>query len=84
MRVTGGAAGGTTLRSPKSPGVRPTTDLVRAALFNILAAYTVEDSRVIDLFAGTGAIGIEVFIELGLKGVDRPFECVYLHRYVSA
>ena len=79
MRVTGGAAGGTTLRSPKSPGVRPTTDLVRAALFNILAAYTVEDSRVIDLFAGTGAIGIEAlsrgaahadFVEMDRRQVE--------------
>ena len=47
------------MRSPKSPGVRPTTDLVRTALFNILATYGVEDSRVVDLFAGTGALGIE-------------------------
>ena len=59
MRVTGGVARGTTLRSPRSRGVRPTTDLVRSALFNILAAYGVEDSRVADLFAGTGAVGIE-------------------------
>ena len=45
--------------SPKAPGVRPTTDRVRGALFNILARYGVEGSRVADLFAGTGSLGIE-------------------------
>lgn len=59
MRVTGGVAGGATLRSPKSPGVRPTTDRVRSALFNILAGYGLEDVRVVDLYAGTGSLGIE-------------------------
>ena len=39
--------------------MRPTTDRVRSALFNILARYGLEDSRVADLFAGTGALGIE-------------------------
>ena len=79
MRVTGGAVGGTNLRSPKSAGVRPTTDLVRSALFNILATYGVEDSRVVDFFAGTGALGIEAlsrgaahaeFVELDHRQVD--------------
>ena len=59
MRVTGGVAGGTTLQSPKSPGVRPTTDRVRSALFNILAGFGLEDVRVVDLYAGTGSLGIE-------------------------
>ena len=47
------------LSSPKAPGVRPTTDRVRTALFNILARYGLEDSDVADLFAGTGSLGIE-------------------------
>ncbi|MEE8517557.1 MAG: 16S rRNA (guanine(966)-N(2))-methyltransferase RsmD [Dehalococcoidia bacterium] len=59
MRVTGGEARGTTLRSPQSPGVRPTTDRVRTALFNILAAVGIEGATVIDLYAGTGSLGIE-------------------------
>lgn len=59
MRVTGGVAGGTTLRSPKSPGVRPTTDRVRSALFNILTGFGLEDALVVDLYAGTGSLGIE-------------------------
>jgi len=59
VRVTGGVAGGVTLRSPRSPGVRPTTDRVRSALFNILVGYGLEDARVVDLYAGTGSLGIE-------------------------
>ena len=59
MRVTGGEARGIPLRSPQSPGVRPTTDRVRSALFNILAAEGLEGAMVIDLFAGTGSVGIE-------------------------
>lgn len=39
--------------------MRPTTDRVRSALFNILARYGIEDSHVADLFAGTGSLGIE-------------------------
>jgi 16S rRNA (guanine966-N2)-methyltransferase len=79
VRVTGGTVGGTTLRPPKSPGVRPTTDRVRSALFNILSTYGVEGSRAIDLFAGTGALGIEAlsrgaahadFVEIDRKQVD--------------
>ena len=59
MRVTGGLAGGRNLQSPRSPGVRPTTDRVRSALFNILAGYGLEETRVVDLYAGTGSVGIE-------------------------
>ena len=79
VRVTGGIVGGTHLRSPKSARVRPTTDLVRSALFNILATYCVEDSRVVDFFAGTGALGIEAlsrgaahaeFVEMDHRQVD--------------
>ena len=59
MRVTGGVAGGVPLGSPRSPGVRPTTDRVRSALFNVLAAYGLEGASVVDLYAGTGSLGIE-------------------------
>ena len=47
------------LDSPKAPGVRPTTDRVRSALFNILARDGIEGARAADLFAGTGSLGIE-------------------------
>lgn len=59
LRVTGGTARGTPLNSPKAPGVRPTTDLARSALFNILARDGIEGARAADLFAGTGSLGIE-------------------------
>lgn len=64
MRIVGGRFKGRTLRGP-APGsraVRPTTDRLREAVFNVLAhAYddALEGARVLDLFAGTGALGIE-------------------------
>ena len=69
MRVTGGSARGFTLISPKAPVVRPTTDRVRSALFNIMSRYSVEDSEVADLFAGTGSLGIEA-LSRGAARVD--------------
>jgi 16S rRNA (guanine966-N2)-methyltransferase len=62
MRVVGGRLRGRTLGAPKSQAIRPTADRLREALFNILAhAYgdPVTGARVLDLFAGTGALGIE-------------------------
>ncbi len=58
MRVITGSAGGRKLKSPKGEEVRPTTDHVKQALFNILQ-YDLEGRRVLDLFAGTGQLGIE-------------------------
>lgn len=69
MRVTGGSARGLTLAPPKAPGVRPTTDRVRAALFNIMSRFSVENSEVADLFAGTGSLGIEA-LSRGASRVD--------------
>jgi 16S rRNA (guanine966-N2)-methyltransferase len=62
MRVTGGEFGGRSLRGPSSDAVRPTSDKLRQAIFNILAhgyGDPVPQARVLDLFAGTGALGIE-------------------------
>jgi 16S rRNA (guanine966-N2)-methyltransferase len=62
MRVVGGRLRGRTLAAPKSPAIRPTADRLRESLFNILLhAYgdPVSHARVLDLFAGTGALGIE-------------------------
>src|SRR6516165_6111950 len=62
MRIVGGRLGGRTLAAPKSQGVRPTSDRLREAVFNILAhryGDPVAGARVLDLFAGTGALGIE-------------------------
>src|SRR5882672_5200524 len=62
MRIVGGRLRGRALVAPKSQNVRPTSDRLRESLFNILMhAYgdPVTDARVLDLFAGTGALGIE-------------------------
>lgn len=62
MRVSGGTFGGRTLKAPSSQNIRPTSDKLRQAIFNILAhAYgdPASGARVLDLFAGTGALGIE-------------------------
>ena len=62
MRVVGGRLRGRTLAAPKSQSIRPTADRLRESLFNILLhAYgdPVSGARVLDLFAGTGALGIE-------------------------
>jgi 16S rRNA (guanine966-N2)-methyltransferase len=62
MRIVGGRLRGRELAAPKSTAIRPTADRLREALFNILAhAYgdPVSGARVLDLFAGTGALGIE-------------------------
>jgi 16S rRNA (guanine966-N2)-methyltransferase len=60
MRVVGGSARGRRLRSPAGRTVRPTSDRAREAIFNSLGSLgLVEDSTVLDLFAGTGAMGIE-------------------------
>lgn len=58
MRITGGVYAGRNLTMPKGPRIRPTQDQVRQALFNILGEQ-VQGARVIDLFAGTGGLGIE-------------------------
>lgn len=86
MRIVGGSARGTELTSPRSDRTRPTSDRVREALFNILEHgvedFTLEGARVLDLFAGTGALGLEalsrgaafaVFIDedAGARGVVR-------------
>src|ERR1700710_1614207 len=62
MRVVGGRLKGRNLASPASRDIRPTADRLRESLFNILVhAYDdqIQGARVLDLFAGTGALGIE-------------------------
>ena len=58
MRIIAGAARGRVLVAPAGDKTRPTSDKLRGALFNILAS-RVEGARVLDLFAGTGALGLE-------------------------
>ena len=65
MRITGGTLGGRALIAPPDARVRPTSDKVRQAIFNILRhndfgiGFALDGARVCDLFAGTGALGIE-------------------------
>lgn len=59
MRLTGGEHGGRSLRAPAG-GTRPTQDKVRAAVYSALAA-AIPGARVLDLFAGTGALGLEAW-----------------------
>lgn len=63
MRIVGGWLRGQKLVAPGGDSVRPTSDKVREAVFNILAHgvedFEIEGARVIDLFAGTGALGCE-------------------------
>jgi len=58
MRITGGKAARRLLKVPKGLDVRPTPDLVKQAVFNSLGA-RVEGARVLELFAGTGALSLE-------------------------
>lgn len=58
MRVIAGEFGGRRLASPRAAGLRPTADRVREALFSILGG-SVDDARVLDLYAGTGALALE-------------------------
>jgi 16S rRNA (guanine966-N2)-methyltransferase len=65
MRITGGRLGGRRLIAPEDSSVRPTSDRTRQAIFNMLRhkdfriGFTLEGAAVLDLFAGTGALGIE-------------------------
>lgn len=63
MRIVAGRFRGARLTAPKGQATRPTSDRVREALFNILehglAGFELDGARVLDLFAGTGALGLE-------------------------
>jgi 16S rRNA (guanine966-N2)-methyltransferase len=62
MRIVGGRWRGRALTAPKSQDIRPTSDRLRESLFNILAhgyGDPITGARVLDLFAGTGALGLE-------------------------
>ncbi|HEX3032822.1 MAG TPA: 16S rRNA (guanine(966)-N(2))-methyltransferase RsmD [Bacillota bacterium] len=77
MRVITGSAKGRRLSAPKGMSTRPTTDRVKEALFNILGD-RVNEARVLDLFAGTGALAIEA-LSRGASGavlVEREGQAV--------
>lgn len=80
MRIVGGAFRGRPLATPKTSAIRPTSDRAREAVFNVIAhryGDHLDGARVLDLFAGTGALGLEalsrgasygVFIEESAEG----------------
>ena len=67
MRIISGSARGTKLYSPKNDKIRPTADKIKESIFNILQPIT-PDAVVLDLFAGSGGIGLE-FASRGAKKV---------------
>lgn len=69
MRIVGGSLSGRTIRAPSGDTTRPTSDKVRQALFNILYSRGAPMVKVLDLFAGSGALGLEA-ISRGAEHVD--------------
>jgi 16S rRNA (guanine966-N2)-methyltransferase len=59
MRVISGSVGGRILKAPPRGGLRPTSDRVREAIFELLTSHDADLSNVLDLYSGTGALGIE-------------------------
>jgi 16S rRNA (guanine966-N2)-methyltransferase len=80
MRIIGGRLKGIRLNAPESLPVRPTTDMAKEALFNILYnTYDFDSCDVLDLFCGTGNISIE-FASRGIKSVtsvDKHSGCIF-------
>jgi 16S rRNA (guanine966-N2)-methyltransferase len=68
MRVISGIAKGMRLRATRAPEMRPTTDMARQTIFDILGE-RVRDARVLDLFAGAGTLGIEALSRGAREGV---------------
>ena len=75
MRITGGIHRSRPLRAPRGSTTRPTSDRVREALFGILvSAGAIEGANVLDLYAGTGALGIEAQLSTGFDLQRRGHE----------
>ncbi len=77
MRIIAGISKGTIIKSPKGLNTRPTTDKVREAIFSSIADF-LEEARVLDLYAGSGALGLEA-ISRGAKEaffVDFSYESI--------
>jgi 16S rRNA (guanine966-N2)-methyltransferase len=79
MRITGGRASGRILKVPKGLDVRPTPDLVKQAVFNSLGERVV-NARVLELFAGTGALSLECLS----RGAAHAVSVEKAHRHAQA
>lgn len=94
MRVISGSAKGIQLKSVPGKSTRPITDQVKEALFNILGP-SIEGQTILDLFGGTGAVGIEalsrgaehaVFLEINYKAyktIEQNLEATRLEPYAT-
>lgn len=71
MRVIAGELRGKRLQAPEDEAVRPTTDRVKESMFNLISGVIDEDTVVIDLFAGTGGLGIEALS----RGAKKAYFC---------
>jgi 16S rRNA (guanine966-N2)-methyltransferase len=79
-RIIAGRAGGRTIATPRGAGTRPTTDRVREAIFSrVEALLDLDDARVLDLYAGSGALGLE-----SLSRGARTLLAVERHRPTAA
>lgn len=85
MRVISGLAKGHMLKSPKGLNTRPTADRIKESLFNIIAVY-IRGANILDLFAGTGGLGIEslsrgaefsVFVDKSHEAVKVIYENLF-------
>lgn len=81
MRVISGTAKGRKLKEPGGHAIRPTTDMVKESVFNIIQ-FDIEGRRVLDLFAGTGQLGIEALSRGAASAVfvDESNEALQLVR----
>ncbi len=86
MRVIGGIARGRPLRAPRGLQTRPTSDLLRGVIFSMIASMGVEAETVLDLYAGTGALGIEA-LSRGASHADfverSPAACAAIRANLS-
>lgn len=87
MRVIAGSAKGHTLKVARGTPTRPATDLVRGAIFSILASITDNWSQVLDLFSGSGSLGIEA-LSRGAGFVDfverEPKSCAIIRENLAS
>jgi 16S rRNA (guanine966-N2)-methyltransferase len=90
MRIIGGEAGGRTIASPPGKHVRPTPDMMREALFNILPP--LPGTTFLDLYAGTGSVGLEalsrgadwaVFVEKNMRMASQIIKTLKILKYDS-
>lgn len=87
LRITGGEHRGRRFSLPRGADLRPTSDRVRGAIFSILGVDAVQEARVLDLYAGSGALGLEALsrgaASVEFVEVNAP-RCRYIREALSA